>query len=78
MSESGSKLLVCEECRRLLEAFTQAVNEVVALHEEHIRAVTADELEPHRFDILIHAATDRKQNAKYAYLFHRENCSIQK
>ncbi len=64
--------ILCPECRQLLDAFGEAVHEVVMLHEKHLLAVAANELDPHRFDLLIHAANERKQDAKYAYVQHRE------
>ncbi len=62
----------CDQCRTLLDAFGEAVSEVVMLNEMHFRAVVEDEMDPHRFDLLIHAANEKKLNAKYAYVHHRE------
>ena len=58
----------------------EAVHEVVKLHERHLLAVVGDEPDPHRFDLLIHEASEKKQNAKYAYVHHREThgCSCTK
>jgi hypothetical protein len=64
--------VLCNECRFLLNAFADAVNEVMALHNRHLMAVIEDDPDPHRFDLLIHAANERKQNAKYDYIHHRE------
>lgn len=64
--------ILCAECRRLLNGFSTAVREVMRFHEEHLMAVTGNDPEPHRFELLIHAANEAKQNAKYAYLQHRE------
>jgi len=74
---SSAVSLACDECKRLLDAFGDAVTEVVALHKTHFQAVVEDEADPHRFDLLIHDANEKKQNAKYAYLLHREthDCS---
>jgi hypothetical protein len=63
---------LCAGCRRLLDAFSTAVHEVMRLNEKHLLAVLANDPEPHRFELLIHAANEVKQNAKYAYLQHRE------
>jgi len=67
----------CDECQELLDAFGDAVTTLVTLHRRHFRAVVEDEANPHRFDLLIHDANERKLNAKYAYLLHREthHCS---
>ena len=70
--DSQKSPILCEECQDLLNAFGEAVHEVVTLNELHLLAVVEDEPDPHRFDLLIHAANERKQNAKYAYLHHCE------
>jgi hypothetical protein len=62
----------CAECQRLLNAFAEAVRELVALHEKHLMAVVNGDLEPHRFDLMIHMANEKKQNAKYAYIHHQD------
>jgi hypothetical protein len=68
----------CDECSALRDAFVATVHDVVLLHERHLRAVIEDEPDPHRFELLIHAANEKKQNAKYVYLHHREThgCSF--
>jgi len=63
-------VILCEECRELLDSFTKAVHDVVTLNERHLLAVVENEPDPHRFDILIHEANERKQNAKYGYVTH--------
>jgi hypothetical protein len=62
----------CEESRRLLEAFGEAVKELRLLHEEQFLAVVEGDTDSHRFDLLIHMAIERKHQAKYAYLAHTE------
>jgi len=76
----GAAGITCDACQALLEAFMEAVRELVILHERHVLAVVNEESDPHRFDLLIHEATERKQNAKYAYVHHREThgCSSKK
>jgi len=65
--------VLCSECRTLLDRFSEAVHELVTLQQSHLNAVVRDEEDPHRFELLIHAATELKQNAKYAYIHHRES-----
>jgi hypothetical protein len=65
-------VILCGKCRELLDDFTQAVHDVVILNERHLLAVIDNEPDPHRFDILIHEANERKQNAKYGYVQHLE------
>jgi hypothetical protein len=71
--------VACEACQDLLNSFGQAITEVIALNRMHFQAVVEEDGDPHRFDLLIHEANERKQNAKYAYLLHRElhGCSLQ-
>jgi len=71
-SQRPKSRLMCEECRRLLEDFGDAVRDVLTLNEAHFLAVIDGDVDPHRFEILIHVANERKQNAKYAYLQHLE------
>jgi hypothetical protein len=68
----GSNLTVCAEQRRLLDMFGEAVQELMLLHEQQFLAIVAGDLESHRFDLLIHMANEKKQQAKYAYLHHVE------
>ena len=62
----------CEEAKRLLDAFGQAVQELVLLHEQQFRAVVEGDQTANRFDLLIHEANEHKLNAKYAYMRHLE------
>lgn len=65
-------IVLCPECRVLMDAFIEAAHEIISLQERHILAVVENDLDPHRFDILIHAAIEKKLNAKYAYISHQE------
>jgi hypothetical protein len=64
--------IYCEEARRLLKAFGAAVHELVKLNGEQSLAIVEGDLTANRFDLLIHYANEKKQNAKYAYLTHLE------
>jgi len=70
-------VLYCEEAKSLLDAFGEAVQDLVRLHEEQVQSILGDDLDCTRFDDLIHMANERKQEAKYAYLKHLEahDCS---
>jgi hypothetical protein len=65
--------LVCQEHRRLLDGFGAAVQDLLLLHEHQFLAIVQGDPECNRFDILIHMANERKQQAKYAYLHHVES-----
>jgi len=70
--EPEPEIAFCDENRRLLEAFGEAVKDLRLLHEEQFRAVVNGDSDTARFDVLIHMATERKHQAKYAYLGHTE------
>lgn len=60
----------CQEHYRLLNEFGAAVRELLSLYEDQFHAVIQGDTECNRFDLLIHMATERKQDAKYAYIRH--------
>jgi hypothetical protein len=62
----------CQECRHLLDGFTDAVHEVITLSQRHLLALSQNDPDSHRFDLLIHKANEKKQNAEYAYVSHIE------
>jgi hypothetical protein len=62
----------CEDGRRLLDLFGLAVQELLLLHEQQFLAVVEGDANANRFDLLIHSANEKKQNAKYAYMRHIE------
>jgi hypothetical protein len=64
--------IYCEQRRQLLDAFGAAVQDLVKLHEQQFLSVVEGDLTANRFDLLIHAANEKKQNAKYAYMAHLE------
>jgi len=72
VKKTASNLTVCTDQRRLLDAFGEAVHELLLLHEQQFLAIVAGDLDSHRFDLLIHMANEKKQQAKYAYLQHVE------
>jgi hypothetical protein len=69
---SKSDISFCEESRRLLEVFADAVQQLILLHEQQFLAIVNVDSDLTRFDLLIHMATENKQAAKYAYLQHVE------
>jgi hypothetical protein len=68
----------CRESRDLLDAFGEAVQELLLLHEQQFQATVAGDTHSDRFDMLIHMANERKHHAKYAYLRHlgTHGCSM--
>jgi len=69
---------ICETAKLLLDGFGQAVQQVLALHEQQFLAILEGDTQANRFDLLIHDALEGKQNAKYAYLKHMDvhGCSL--
>jgi hypothetical protein len=70
--------IYCHQAQELLEALTEAIHQLVMLHEEQFQSLIAGDLDSTRFDSLIHMANERKHAAKYAYLDHLEHhaCSV--
>jgi CheY-like chemotaxis protein len=62
--------LRCEEHRRLIEDFAATVKELLDFHQQQFEAAIQGDPESNRFDLLIHLANEKKQEAKYAYLRH--------
>jgi hypothetical protein len=70
--QSEPEIAFCDVRRRLLEAFGEAVKDLRRLHEQQFQSVVEGDADSKRFDVLIHMATERKHQAKYAYLAHTE------
>ena len=66
-ARTESNVAVCTEQRRLLDAFGEAVQELLLLHEQQFLAIVAGDLDSTRFDLLIHMANEKKEQAKYTY-----------
>lgn len=64
------KVIYCAEAHRLLEAFGEAVGELMMLHQQQFLAFIDGDSDAGRFDLLAHDALEKKLNAKYAYLAH--------
>jgi CheY-like chemotaxis protein len=60
----------CEEKVRLTEDFLDAIHTVTELHGQQTHALIEGDPEYARFDLLIHLAVERKENAKYALMRH--------
>jgi hypothetical protein len=73
-----TRVAYCKEAKELLDAFAQAIRELIALHEDQFQALVAGDTDSQRFEDLIHMANQRKHQAKYAYVHHLEThfCSL--
>jgi hypothetical protein len=67
-----SKTSICEEKVRLMEEFLSAATELVAIHNDQVKALLQDDPDFSRYDLLIHLANERKRVAKYNYVAHLE------
>ena len=76
-SNHPAPVVLCETAKHLLEEFGEAVQSVLLLHEQQFVAIVEGDSNAARFDLLVHAAMEAKQNAKYAYLHHldQHRCS---
>jgi hypothetical protein len=71
-TQTQLRVTFCERRKALLDAFGAAVQDLVKLHEQQFLTVVEGDVSANRFDILIHDANEKKQNAKYAYMSHLE------
>jgi hypothetical protein len=62
----------CPDNERLLNAFGEAVRELLIFQEQHFVALVNGEADPERYELLIHLASEKRQAAKYAYITHLE------
>ncbi len=62
----------CDEKRRLVDAFLEAIHELNALQTQQIQAVIDGDSDFNRFDVLLHIAQEKKDRAKYAWISHVE------
>lgn len=67
-----TEIFLCLEKRRLLEEFTEAVHEMMTLQQQQVTATLNGDPDFNRFDLLLHQASEKKQQAKYAYIQHVE------
>jgi hypothetical protein len=68
----STSIIYCQEKQRLLEAFGATVQELTILHEQQFLAIVDGDSDCNRFDLLIHLANEKKQQAKYAFMSHME------
>lgn len=61
-----------QERHRLAEEFLEAVHELNTIQSQQVRAVIEGDPDFSRFDILLHFAQQKKENAKYAWIGHVE------
>jgi hypothetical protein len=55
----------CEEKQRLTNRLLEAIHELTSLHSQQAQAVIDSDQDFPRFDMLLHLAPEKKDNAKY-------------
>ena len=63
----------CEEKNRLRQEFLNAIHELVAIQAQQAQAVIDKDPDFTRFDVLLHMAKERKDDAKYTLIAHIES-----
>jgi hypothetical protein len=63
----------CEEKHQLIDEFLRAVRELNALQEQQTQTILDGDSDFTRFDVLLHLAQQKKENAKYAWMLHVES-----
>lgn len=67
------EIVFCKEKNRLLDEFLKAIHELNALQNQQTQAVIEGDSDFCRFDLLLHAAQENKETAKYAWIAHVES-----
>lgn len=62
----------CEERYRLLNEFLSAVREILEIQHQQAEAAACGDTDFVRFDVLLHMAMEKKEQAKYAWMAHVE------
>jgi hypothetical protein len=63
----------CEEKNRLVREFSAAIHELIEIQNQQTQAVIDGDPDFARFDVLLHMALERKEQAKYAWIAHVES-----
>jgi hypothetical protein len=63
----------CDEKNRLLHEFLDAIREITTVQSLQTQALIDGDPDFTRFDVLLHFAQERKEQAKYAWIAHVES-----
>jgi hypothetical protein len=69
---ASPKAALCGEKVHLMKEFLAAASDLIAIHNDQVKALIEDDPDFSRFDLLIHLANERKRQAKYNYVAHLE------
>jgi hypothetical protein len=67
------EIAFCEEKQQLTDRLLEAIHELTVLHSRQTQAVIDGDQDFPRFDMLLHLAQEKKDNAKYAWIEHVES-----
>ena len=67
------KVVFCGEKHRLMHEFLDTIREITTIQNLQTRAVIDGDPDFARFDVLLHVAQERKEQAKYAWIAHVES-----
>jgi hypothetical protein len=71
------EIVFCPEKNRLQKEFLKAIHELSVLHSQQTQAVIDGDEDFGRFDILLHLAQEKKDQAKYTWIAHVEQHGCQ-
>jgi hypothetical protein len=63
----------CDEKNQLLDEFLEAIHEITTVQSLQTQALIDGDPDFTRFDVLLHFAQERKEQAKYAWIAHVES-----
>jgi len=66
-------IVFCKEKSRLRNEFLIATHALLEIQQQQTQAVIDGDPDFARFDVLLHMANERKENAKYAWIAHVES-----
>jgi hypothetical protein len=67
------EIAFCEEKQQLTDRLLEAIHELTVLHSQQTQSVIDGDQDFPRFDMLLHLAQEKKDNAKYAWIEHVES-----
>jgi hypothetical protein len=70
---SVPEVAFCDEKNRLMQEFLEAIREITTVQSLQTKAVIDGDPDFARFDVLLHFAQERKEQAKYAWMAHVDN-----
>jgi len=67
------EIAFCPEKAQLTQEFLRAIHDLTLLHSQMTRSLIEHDPDFSRFDVLLHMAAEKKEEAKYALILHMES-----